>query len=164
MKKNIDEVEAVELAIVIEEEGQAFYSTYAQKEENLQTREIFLKLAHDEEEHIRILEKLRAEICQNKFCSYEDKYMLGDFLKKVKEEGIFSQKGRVAELLKKVNTSTDALKAGAEAEKQGVDFYSKLAQKVNTPSTVKVFNSLADIEKDHLKILKERLANLEFAG
>ena len=164
MKKNIDEIEAIELGIVIEEEGGKFYSAYAQKEENFETREVFLKLAHDEEEHIKILEKLHVEVCGNKLCTYEDKYMISDLLKEVKENGIFSQKGKVGQVIGKVGTSQEALQVGIEAEKQGVDFYAKLAKKVNTPSTAKVFNSLAEIEKGHLKILKERLANLEFAG
>lgn len=163
MNKNIDEIEVIELGIVIEEEGGKFYSTYAQKEENLEIREVFLKLAHDEEEHIKILEKLSKEVSSNKFSSYEDKYMISDFLKGVIENGIFSERGKVAQIITKVNSLKEALEIGIEAEKQSVDFYSSLVKKVNTKSAVKIFNSLAETERDHLKILKERLANLEFA-
>lgn len=164
MSKIIDEIEAVELGIVIEEEGGKFYSARAQKEQDLKTREVFQKLANDENEHIKILEKLHAELCGNKLCSYEDKYMISDLLKEVKENGIFSQKGKVSQVIEKVNNAQEALKIGIEAEKESINLYSKLGKKVKTPQAAKTFNSLGEIEKSHLKILKERLANLEFAG
>ena len=164
MIKNIDEIGAIELALVIEEEGAKFYADFAQKEEGAEVKEIFLKLADDEAEHIKTLEGLREEVIKNKFSSYEDKYMIGDFLKEVAEKGIFSQKGKSAQMSNKVKTAPEALKVGIEAEQGNIDFYSRLAKGVNTASAIKVFNALNEIEKEHLKILNERLANLWLTG
>ena len=62
-----------------------------------------------------------------------------------------------------MNNLSNVIITAVKMEKDGIDFYHKVAEKTSHPFGKKMFLSFAEDEKRHLSVLREILADLKFS-
>ena len=154
----MEKVDILNAARKLEEDGQAFYLQTADKAKNGIARQTFESFARDEDNHIRLIDKMlaggdtapvNAEAVQEVYASLK---------------GIFAgvnedSKGRLA-------TSADEIKAIEIAmgkEEESIKAYSTWAAS-DDPGIQALFTMLTDIEKAHYTLLENAKTYLDSTG
>ncbi|MGQ3684354.1 MAG: ferritin-like domain-containing protein [Candidatus Loosdrechtia sp.] len=162
--ENFNDTEAMLIAIHLEEEGLEFYSTIAKNVKCDKVRETFSQLASDEKEHLAQFQKVHLDLSPlaNPVGDYED-CMVDLYLKYLVDTGVFTKKGEAKRLANEINTDTDALKVGIQAEEAAIHYYCEAAKKTKHKKGKKVFKQLANEERRHLALLTKHLKESEKA-
>ena len=151
----MNEMEALNLALKREQDGQKFYSEAAAKSTNAKGKEVFTWLAREEEGHINLLEKQIAHVRESGKWLDEEKWA---------SSGHISQPIERTEIPSKIDAMGDldasapelkVLKAAIEAEKNDVSFYEDAAKATSDPSGKAMLMRLAEVEKGHEALLEE---------
>ncbi len=160
--ENFNDVEALKIAINIEEEGLEFYATLVRTTKDSKVKEVFSRLAVSEKEHINRFQKIYSEIPSSPSTAQGAEDATMDlYLKYLVDTGIFSQKGEARKLAAEIKSDREALKIGIQAEKDSILYYSEAAKSTKYDSGKKVFELLINEEKEHLKLLAEQLKALK---
>lgn len=138
------------VAMRIEEKGARFYSAMAGMTEEERVRQIFLKLADEEKEHIRVFQKLLASYDDDEFLDPE----ASDYLDAVMQENIFPVDMEPGQSEQKIKTVKDALAIGVQAEKDAILAYHELLSRTRSDSGRKLLYGLIEEEKMHLVELR----------
>jgi rubrerythrin len=159
---NFNDIEALKIAINMEEEGLEFYSTLMKNAKEKWAKEIFSKLATEEKKHEETFKNAYREITSssNAGQGYED-YTVSEYIKHLIDTGVFTQKGEAKRLLSQIKTEIDALKIGIQAEKDAILYYYETAKHARNEAGKKAFEYLLNEEKKHLKLLAEQLKTLK---
>lgn len=160
--ENFNDLEALKIAINIEEEGLEFYSILSKNARKREAKEIFCKLASDEKEHLDTFTKAYNETLSsaNSAEGYED-YTVDEYIKHVIDTGVFTQKGEAKRLTTEIKTDIDALKIGIQAEKDAILYYHEAFKNTRNDAGKRAFEFLLNEEKKHLKFLAEKLKELK---
>ena len=160
--ENFNDAEVLTIAVNMEEEGLAFYSSLAKSVKNAQVKAIFSILADEEKDHLNNFQKVYNEITTPRDSEQgcED-YTVDEYIRHLVETGVFTQKGEVKRLTAEIKTDLDALRIGIQAEKDAILFYSEAAKNTKNKEGQKAFKFLASEEKKHLKLLADLLRVLK---
>lgn len=160
--ENFNDVEVLKIAVNMEAEGLAFYSSLAKSVNGAKVKAIFSILADEEKDHLDNFKKVYNEITASRASAqdYED-YTVDEYLRHLVETGVFTQKGEVKRLTAEIKTDIDALRIGIQAEKDAILFYSEAAKNTKNKEGQKAFGFLASEEKKHLKLLADLLRVLK---
>jgi len=160
-----NDYEAFRIGMNIEKDGIEFYTEFANNTKSPETKNIMLKLAEDEKEHLDLLEQLSREVESR----YEGQAISGDelidkYLKSIVETGVFyDPKNLPAGSIKNL-TDKEVLSIGIQTEKDSILFYEEAARLSTNPSGKKAFERLVAEEKNHLVILKGRLEKIGYGS
>ena len=145
--ENFNDAEVLRIAVNMEEEGLAFYSSLAKNVKNAKVKEIFSILANEEKNHLNNFQKVYNEITASRDSEQgcED-YTVDEYIRHLVETGVFTQKGEVKRLTTEIKTDIDALRIGIQAEKN-----------TKNKEGQKAFEFLVNEEKKHLKMLADLL-------
>ncbi|MDD4237497.1 MAG: ferritin family protein [Desulfotomaculaceae bacterium] len=138
--------EIVRVAMRIEEKGARFYSAMSGRTEDERARQIFLKLADEEKEHVKVFQKLLGSYADDEFLEPE----VSDYLNAVLQENIFPVDGEPGQADRKVGNMKDALAIGVQAEKDAILAYHELLSRIRSESGRKLLYGLIEEEKMHL--------------
>lgn len=139
-------MKSVELALKMETDAVKFYTEAAEKVSHPVGKKMFLSIAEDEKNHIKMIEEVLKGL--------ELTYIEANPVKTVKT--IFEE--MKDNLMKRIQAQTDdleAFKIAMEMEKEGVEFYKKVFNEVNTEKEKKLFERLIYEEEQHYKIFSE---------
>lgn len=139
-------MKSVELALKMETDAIKFYTEAAEKVSHPVGKKMFLSIAEDEKNHIKMIEEVLKGL--------ELTYIEANPVKTVKT--IFEE--MKDNLMKRIQAQTDdleAFKIAMEMEKEGVEFYKKVFNEVNTEKEKKLFERLIYEEEQHYKIFSE---------
>lgn len=150
-----DEIlKAYGFAIELEKESLKSYLDLAKRTHDVTGKNMFIWLAREEYEHMRILESIRDKVLQDqpigKVEIEEDE--LQKLLPDIKK--LEKKKSSVAE-----THQIHALQAALEHEAQSRDFYKEQAEKTEDPELKQLFTRLAEMEQAHYDLI---LAQLDF--
>ena len=145
-------IDAIEISLFIEKEGLGFYEKAAKSALDPRVRDIFLRLAEEERDHIETLQTkvqfLRPAISgKGKVKTRADAF--------VNEE----LKGKIfpssdAETVQKYKNDVEALEYGIESEKRSINFLTQLLDKEKKLDVKTIFSHLIVEEKKHLALLE----------
>ena len=145
-------IDAIEISLFIEKEGLGFYEKAAKNVTDPRVRDIFLRLAEEERDHIETLQTkvqfLRPAISgKGKVKTRADAF--------VNEE----LKGKIfpssdAETVQKYKNDVEALEYGIEYEKRSINFLTQLLDKEKKLDVKTIFSHLIVEEKKHLALLE----------
>lgn len=160
--ENFNDAEVLKIAINMEGEGLAFYSSLAKSVKDAKVKEIFSILADEEEDHLDDFKKAYNELTSSQDSSqgYDD-YTVDEYIRHLVETGVFTQKDEVKRLTAKIKTDLDALRIGIQAEKDAILFYTEASKNTKNKEGQKTFEFLASEEKKHLKLLADLLKALK---
>lgn len=137
-------------AMRIEEKGFRFYSAMAGMTEDERARQIFIKLADEEKEHLKVFEKLLGCYEHDEFLEPE----VADYLNALMQENLFPVDVEPGQPDRKVETMKDALAIGVQAEKDAILLYHELLSRTRSEHGRKLLYSLIEEEKMHLMELR----------
>ena len=143
--------ELLAIAREMEQEGLAFYKAIAKQVSDPDAKALFLRLASDEAQHIRDLEKLEKK-ADEYFPSEEDN-LVAQYMQGAVDTGVFPTLAEVPEIAASVNGIAKAIDIGIGAEKRAMDFYAKAVTESPCPVAARMLERLRDMEEDHLKQL-----------
>jgi rubrerythrin len=156
---------ALDLAIQTERDGREFYLRAAERSADEGGKLLFLSLADDELEHLRLLESQREALATDG--QWQPPAKLEEQRPPEKAGGVplFSRE-RLAENVSAYTSDLSALRLAFLIEKDAVAFYTRAAAETKDPLGREVYESLAEMEEEHQQILGEEYNALakEFWG
>jgi len=154
----MDYMASLELALKNEKTEMEFYRNEAKRSKNRLAREIFLKLADEEQEHMTRIGELNDKLIS-------EGSWPRDMPLKVKDTDI---RRVLDQTLAKVSSSDDhddddvrALERAVEFEAKGALFYASLSESCENPMEKNFFEFLSKIEREHQLSLADSLAYLK---
>lgn len=147
-------VKAYEFAIELEKESLKSYLDLAKRTHDITGKNMFIWLAREEFEHMRILEAIRDRVLKDQ--------PIGKI--EIEEDELEKLLPDIRKLEKKKSTAAEthqigALQAALDHEAQSRDYYREQAEKADDPELKQLFNRLAEMEQAHYDLI---LAQLDF--
>ncbi|HHY81108.1 MAG TPA: ferritin family protein [Clostridiales bacterium] len=159
-QNNFNDLEALEIAIQIENRGHTFYSKAAHLATSDGVREMLEKLAEQELDHASAFQKIYNELSQRKD-SLDDTYLydpeVSAYLKAMAESTIFPSDDYLNEFIDGLKDISDVLKIGIQAEKDSILFYAEMIINARYVEAKEAFRRLLKEEKKHLIDLQRSL-------
>lgn len=148
-------MKSVEIALKMETDAVKFYTESAEKVSHPVGKKMFLAIAEDEKNHIKMIEEVLRGL--------ELTIREAQPIKTVKT--IFEElKDKMIERVQAASDDLEAFRIAMEMEKEGIDFYNKLINEVNTEKERKLFERLIFEEEQHHKIFSETYNFLKDTG
>ncbi|MEC7641873.1 MAG: ferritin family protein [Nitrospinota bacterium] len=149
-------LDAIRISLSIEKQGLAFYKKAAKNAKNKEVRELFIQLAEEEEEHIRLL-SVKEKFLLPALKSRSDSMRQGleQFMAEELKGKIFPvAKGKLAEI-PVIEHDFEALDFGIESEKRSIELLNRLMKQERKIDVRVIFGHLVVEEKKHLAALRE---------
>ena len=151
--------DAIKTAIQMEKDGYAFYKKASSQTSSEMGKEIFESLANDEQLHLEVFQKL-----------FEDKIEKSEWndlvnsSKKYTEIDVFPKDLKQIEGANPDANELDAIHIAMDSEKNAIDYYGKIKEKINEEEIKKIINEIIEQEKNHYSILQEEFDHLSKTG
>lgn len=138
--------EILKFAIRIEENGEKFYKTAADKFDDRGLKDTLTFLAGEEVKHKKTFKGILSDVTEDtKFENYPEEYM--DYLKCYVDDVIFTDK-ELDEKLKTVDSPLDAIDFGIKIELDSILFYHEMKEFVPSKHHGKV-DAIIEEERKH---------------
>ena len=143
---------ALEKAMEVERQGEAFYQEAAERVQDPTGKEVFQTLVKDEIQHLRLLqaeyeaiqsESAWLELDQAKVCEPQAPLKL------------FPDRRDAALVIPAKATDLDALKLAMDFEERGYHQYTRAGAETDDPKGEEVFQFLAKMENEHFVFLQK---------
>ena len=146
-------IDAIEISLFIEKEGLSFYEKAAKSVLDPLVKNMFLRLAEEEREHIQILQT-KLQFLKPVISGRGQTTRKIDLFVKEKLEGkIFPASAN--DLVKKFKNYFEALDYGIESEKRSIEILNNLLLNEKKLDVKIIFAHLVAEEKKHLALLEE---------
>lgn len=153
--KYLSDSEVLTVAMNMEDEGYKFYAEAARVSKNKETRNVFEKLMEDESEHFRVFKDMLDSISGKDSSDYfgitDD---MASYLRVLIETGVFKTMDK--DLFRKMK-EVEALEIAVRTEQDAVLFYTGAGTSSVNPKAREVMSNIAQIEKEHIVLLTNRL-------
>jgi rubrerythrin len=143
---------ALEKAMEVERQGEAFYLEVAERVQDPSGRAVFQTLAKDEVEHLRLLQAEHESISKDNDWLDLDAAKVCEPQTPIK---LFPDQKEAALAVPAGMKDVDALKLAMEFEEKGYDAYVKAGAATQDPKGKKVFHFLAKQESAHYLFLQK---------
>ncbi len=148
-------MKSIEIALKMETDAVKFYAEAAEKVSHPVGKKMFLTIAEDEKNHIKMIEEVLKGL--------ELTIREANPIKTVKT--IFEEmKDQMMERIKAQTDDLEAFRIAMHMEKEGIEFYKKIKQEVNTEKEKKLLERLIYEEEQHHKIFSETYNFLSDTG
>ena len=151
--------DAIKTAIQMEKDGYAFYKKASSQTSSEMGKEIFESLANDEQLHLEVFQKLFEDRIEKS--EWDD---LVNSSKKYTEIDIFPKDLKQIEGANPDANELDAIHIAMDSEKNAIDYYGKIKEKINEEEIKKIINEIIEQEKNHYSILQEEFDHLSKTG
>ncbi|MFH0887418.1 MAG: ferritin family protein [bacterium] len=142
------DLEAYEIALSLEKNGEEFYRRAAKLSKNKEIADMFNQLAKEEDKHYIHFEQQLESVSGDQDIS-ESEEGLFDYI----NSGIFGSILDVEKSLKNIKTDLDAIELAEEAEGKGILFYKALLDNTQNEKGKGALSKLLDEEAKHLETL-----------
>ena len=146
--------EIVEMGIKIEEMGEKFYATYAEKTKDEKMKDLFKFLEQEEVRHKETFQNILNSMQKGEFSISYDDEEVDKYFQAIIDSRIFSDDESAIRLAKSAKNEKEAVNYALSFEKDTVVFYYGFLDLVKE-KTKDVVMKLIDEEKKHIKKLHE---------
>jgi rubrerythrin len=143
--------EHLAIAREMEEEGLAFYKSVARQVTDADAKALFLKLASDECEHMRDIDRLERE-SESPYIEDPDG-LVGQYLRGLISTDVFPPPDEVPAIAASAKGVADAIDIGIGAEKRAMDFYERTKDECGSAEATQTLERLYAEEEEHLRKL-----------
>ena len=145
-------IDAIEISLFIEKEGLRFYEEALKNALDSRVRDLFLRLANEEKNHIQALQS-KIQFLQPAISNKgERRRRIDFFLEELKEKVFPASEMKVVQEYK---SDVEALEYGIESEKRSIVVLSELMGNEKKLDVKAVFSHLIAEEKKHLALLED---------
>jgi rubrerythrin len=146
----------VELAMQVEQSGEAFYRAVAAKAEAREARPLFEYLAGQEVLHYQIFQKLSQSIHEAPFMTDDEWKLYLDYLSGTVQSAFFEGVDKALALAETVTDAQQAIHMAIGFEKETLLFFYDLRERIPEADRP-VVEKIVDEEKQHIRRLARRL-------
>jgi len=153
-----NEIEAAKIAQNMETNGLAFYQRAAAKSRDPAVRDLFLKLAGDEKEHLATFQELEETLHTQRIdrAGYTDDAEINAYIDRLLKTQVFADRNDVDRLADQAADDMEALAVGMKAERDAIVFYQEMMDFVDSKDAREAFDWILKEERRHLRGLGER--------
>lgn len=151
--------DAILTAIQMEKDGYSFYMKAAAQTNSDMGRSIFQSLASDEQRHLDVFQKM----FENKVSQTEWKDLV-ESSKKYAKIPIFPTDLKDAPGIDADSTELDALRMAMDSEKEAIEYYDKIKEKIEDKDVKNVIDEIVDQEKNHYLLLENEFNHINSTG
>lgn len=148
-------MKSVEIALKMETDAVKFYTEAAEKVSHPVGKKMFLTVAEDEKNHIKMIE----EVLKGLELTIREAHPIKT-VKTIFEE----MKDKMMDRVKALSDELEAFRIAMDMEKEGIEFYKKVINEVTTEKEKKLFERLIYEEEQHHKIFAETYNFLNDTG
>uniref|UniRef100_A0A7V1EH54 Rubrerythrin n=1 Tax=candidate division WOR-3 bacterium TaxID=2052148 RepID=A0A7V1EH54_UNCW3 len=151
-------IEILKTGISIEKNGLSTYLNFAYKTKEPTGKNMFIKLAQDELQHMEVLEKMLDGIMCNRTWVCET--IPESFIEKI------APRIRAIDKMKSEEGQDElsALKTALDLEKRSIEFYNENKRFVNNPEAIKIFDRIIEMEESHYDLIQAEIDHIEQTG
>jgi rubrerythrin len=157
MNKQIKLVDIAKIALSMEERGYKFYSTLAEKVNDIGQKQMIMKLAEDEKEHRKLFEKIIMDYSDEETLD-EETY---NYLRSIQKNSVFPEPAGVEDFAGGLHSLKDVVAIGIQAEKDAILIFHELTTRTRSEKIKKILYDLLEEEKMHLVELRSYLEELD---
>ena len=150
---DFNEVEALQLARKIEDEGIKFYLKAAEIVENPEVKKAFKELAKEEEKHVSLFSGMLEKIIKEKNLEIEANSGAEERFFDFIDPKIFGEIFELEKIVNNINTDINAVELGEDAEVNSINFYKALLKNTESEESKKIIKDIIKEEQKHLKTL-----------
>jgi len=149
-------LESLSWGVSAEIKAYVFYKEAAKLTKNAQFKETLLKLAGEEKNHYRVLERQHHSlVTSEKWVSYND-ILLKEGLPDINED--MANKHRdVIDQVRNAKSELKVLEIAFDLEKQANEVYTAAAGRAKDPEEKQTFEYLAKFEKGHMQLIQKMI-------
>jgi len=157
-------LEAVEVAVNMEEEGIRFYALAEERAGDPESKKLFAFLREKEHQHVDAFRRLYQEIAAREGGADADLWLLdpevASYFRAVVDSAVFPAKGSAERVLGGLRTPADVLRFGLRIERESVHFYHELLAHCPWPAAKELVGEVIAEERRHFRFIHERLLAL----
>lgn len=146
---DFSEVEALRIALKIEEDGIKFYSRAEKLSGQEEVKKIYNELRHEEEKHVQTFTRWLAKLIPPEEIDHGDEESFFEFL----DTGVFSDWWNMEQKIAAIKDPLAAIRLGIKMEQDSIAFYQALLGKTENEAGKKELAQLIKEEERHLKLL-----------
>ena len=145
-------IDAIEISLFIEKEGLGFYEKAAKNVSDTRVRDMFLRLAEEERDHIQTLQN-KVQFLQPAISGKgKARRRVDSFVNEELKGKIFP--ASETKEVQKYKSDVEALEYGIESEKRSINILSQLLENEKKLDVKAIFSHLMVEEKKHLALLE----------
>jgi rubrerythrin len=162
--KNFCILEAVEVALMMEEEGIRFYTLAEQKTGDPEMKKLFSFLRDKEHLHIETFRRLYGELSARSSDPDAELWLLDTkvsaYFRASVDATVFPTKGSADAAIAGLHGATDILRFALRLEKDSILFYHEVLANAPWPEAKELIEKVIDEERRHVVFIHEKLASL----
>jgi rubrerythrin len=162
--KNFSILEAVEVAMMMEEEGIRFYALAEQKAGDPETKRLFASLRDREHQHIEVFRRLYSDLAARESDPDAELWLLdtevSSYFRAAVAATVFPTKGSADAAIAGLHDVTDILRFALRVEKDSILFYRELLASHPWPEARALIEKVIAEERRHVVFIHEKLASL----
>ncbi len=153
-------LDIIKKSIRLELDGQSFFEHVADATHNELGKKMFMKLANDEAQHLKVFSDIFTELVGGDW-----KKHMGDLKKQTKAPMIEALQKKVESAGKESRASElEAISVAMDLERNAIEFFCNAAKKTTDEKARDVFNRIADEERLHFDLLQAQHDYLTNSG
>jgi rubrerythrin len=162
--KNFSILEAIEVALMMEEEGIRFYTLAEQKAGDPEMKNLFASLRDREHQHIETFRRLYSDLAARESDPDAELWLLvpevSSYFRASVDSTVFPTKGSADTAIAGLRDVTDILRFALRLEKESILFYHELLASSPWPEAKALVEKVLAEERRHVVFIHEKLARL----
>ena len=162
--KNFSILEAVEVALMTEEEGIRFYSLAEQRTGEPEMKKLFALLKEKEHVHVELFRRLYSDLSSRSSDPDAELWLLdtevSSYFRAYVEASVFPAKGAADAAIAGLHGVTEILRFALRIEKDSILFYHELLSHAPWPEARELLEKVIAEERRHVAFIDERLRSL----
>ena len=159
IQSNFNDLEALDIAINIEKQGERLYAEATKLAPNDDIRMMLEELAEQERDHASTFQDIYNELSGKKQ-DFDDTYLydpeVSAYLRAMTYDLVFPSEARQQEVINELKTISDVFKTAIQAEKDTILFYTEMVINAKYIDAKEAFRRLIKEEKKHLVDLQDK--------
>ena len=162
--ENYSVLEAVEVALMMEEEGVRFYDLAEKKTGNPEMKKLFSLLREKEHQHIDAFRRLYGDLVARESNSDAELWLLdrevSSYFRAYVDSTVFPTKGTAETAIAGLHGVNDILRFALRLEKDSILFFHELLAGAPWPEARALIEKVIAEERRHVVFVHEKLASL----
>ena len=162
--QNFSILEAVEVALTMEEEGIRFYTLAEQKTGDPEMKKLFAFLREKEFQHIELFRRLYSDLAAREGTPDAELWLLdtevSSYFRAYVAATVFPTKGAAETAVAGLQGITDILGFALRLEKDSILFYHELLAHAPWPEAKELLEKVIAEERRHVVFIREKLVSL----
>ena len=162
--KNFSILEAVEVALMMEEEGIRFYGLAEKKAGDPEIKKLFSFLRDKEHQHIETFRRLYGDLSAREGDPDAELWLLdtevSSYFRAAVDATVFPTKGSAEQAIAGLHGVNDVLRLALRFEKESILFYHEMLANAPWPEAKELLEKVIAEERRHVVFIHEKLTSL----